>query len=230
MKLFMRGGHRQRPTLVGSSYNWGTSNSVTVNLPAGTAGDLLVAVAAQSAQVALSLVDDTNTWALLKSTKEQVAPPVLAAIWAKVANGTEPGTVVMNSTGGVQPPALFGALMRYRPGRPVNVSSSIVGASNGFGTGGTPQAPGLTSPAGGGLFTTWFFEDADSGASSIFTAGPAGFSTRFNTNSHSNGFPMSVLAADKDWPGPGSPGAAVLTGQTVASPASGYSALSFLIV
>lgn len=216
MRLLLHGG-RQRPQHVATNYNYGTlPTSVTVNLPPGVAGDLLVVLVAvavnASASATFTLGGYTSLLSRLTNPYGAANRAILFRLFGKIATGSEAGTITPTSTGGVSP--LYAEAKRFRPGRPVNLNSIVPArvAYNANIAASVPVAASVTpqSPIGH-LMCWWLATGIPSTSGPMTGTPPGGFATRVNALGGSTPSTLAVISADKDWPGPGAPGTQALS-------------------
>lgn len=215
MKLFVRGGNHQRPQHIGTNFNFGTRTSVTVNLPSGTPGDLLVAFAAVAVPAADTGTITQTGYTSVRSRLSLSAKGVMYQVSERIADGSEAGTLTMTSTQALGAgSAMYGEVKRYRPGRGLNASLFTGQAGDQSSSAATaPTIPALSPAQPSGVLQGWWINSAGSVINgSDLGAPPAGFVTRVRSQGSTGaGTPtyMALVSADKDWPS-GTPGAQAL--------------------
>lgn len=188
------------------------TTSLTLPVPAGSAGELLIAV------VAVKINPSTTTpagWTPIVAGFNQntcapaagVGIPCQLSTWWKIADGTESSISV---TFGPNPRQGAGAVLRYAGAHPTNPIAHHAIAN---GSSATPTAPALVTTSPDNLIVRAVVADADQ-AKSLFTAEPAtarfelASTTVFGPGSSYTTDAVVVAGSDAPQPTPGDTGTA----------------------
>lgn len=187
----------QETTQVGSD-----ATSITIDVPAGSTGDLLIAALAVDGET--TTINPPTGWVSVdQGNTSGGANATGLAIFRRIASGSEPSIYTFNLASGSE--QMVGTILRYSGVDNANPIDAIDSANSPGNGNNSPVAPDVASSVTNTLALRFFSADSDNANGTI--GFPAGETSRLGVESSNTGGGVILGVSEKDKPTASDPGA-----------------------